>query len=218
MAEPAPPIAEGLTSRDRFRQAVRDACIYVSEDLGGEGTSGYLLSEDQFRAIFAAGDKYAAKPGGPAMPEAGPLSARCPYCHAAIGERCVSAMDWGRLPQPPARRPHKVRVKLATAVAAHADPALNAFPELGPVSPCGLCGSGLPQRHRIVDAIAGRIAAGEDPDEVGADYDLSPEALEAVQAWARKWPGAWSACARGIPVPSSIPRTCTRGSAASTAT
>jgi hypothetical protein len=60
MAEPALPLAESLPPRERFRQAVRDAATYRSEDLGGEGTCGYLLSEDRFDAIFAAGDELAA--------------------------------------------------------------------------------------------------------------------------------------------------------------
>jgi len=58
MAEPAPPLAESfpVTPQDRFRAAVRDAATYRSEDLGGEGTCGYLLSEVQFARIFAAAD------------------------------------------------------------------------------------------------------------------------------------------------------------------
>lgn len=47
-------------TRDQFVRAVREAATYRSEDLGGEGTSGYLLSEEQFAVIFAAGDEYAA--------------------------------------------------------------------------------------------------------------------------------------------------------------
>ena len=62
MAEPASPLAEvvPLDPRDRFEQAVRDAATYTSEDLGAEGTCGYLLSEDRFDAIFAAGEDFAA--------------------------------------------------------------------------------------------------------------------------------------------------------------
>ena len=59
-----------------------------------------------------------------------------------------------------ARKPHASRVRLAHAVAAHADPALDAF--LPPLGPCGVCGvPGLDQRHRVVDAIAEALAAGE---------------------------------------------------------
>ena len=54
-----PPLAEPpATPRDRFEWAVRDAVTYTSEDLG-EGTCGWLLSEDQFAAVFAAGDEFA---------------------------------------------------------------------------------------------------------------------------------------------------------------
>ena len=62
LTEPAPPLAASLppSPRDRFERAVRDAATYRSEDLGGEGTCGWLLSEAQFAAIFAAGDAFAA--------------------------------------------------------------------------------------------------------------------------------------------------------------
>ena len=62
MAEPLPPLAEVVpsTPRDRFEQAVREAATYRSQDLGGEGTCGWLLSEGQFAAVFAAADEYAA--------------------------------------------------------------------------------------------------------------------------------------------------------------
>ena len=62
MAEPLPPLAEPVpvTPRDRFEQAVREAATYRSGDLGGEGTCGWLLSEAQFSAVFAAADTYAA--------------------------------------------------------------------------------------------------------------------------------------------------------------
>ena len=59
MAEPLPPLAEVVpsTPRDRFEQAVREAATYRSQDLGGEGTCGWLLSESQFAAIMAAFDR-----------------------------------------------------------------------------------------------------------------------------------------------------------------
>ena len=60
MAEPAPPLTESLSPRDRFQAAVREAATYRSEDLGGECTCGWLLSEAQFSAVFAAADVYAA--------------------------------------------------------------------------------------------------------------------------------------------------------------
>lgn len=82
-------------------------------------------------------------------------------------------------------------MKLARVLAGHADPALDEwFPRLGP---CGLCGTpGLDQRHRVVDAIAGRLAAGGEPcDVIAADYGVSDAAVMAVLLWAAKWPGAW---------------------------
>ena len=62
LAEPAPLLAASLplSPRDRFERAVRDAATYRSEDLGGEGTCGWLLSEAQFAAIGNAADRYAA--------------------------------------------------------------------------------------------------------------------------------------------------------------
>jgi hypothetical protein len=62
MAEPAPLLAAQLppSPRDRFERAVREAAIYRSEDLSGEGTCGWLLSEAQFAAIGNAADRYAA--------------------------------------------------------------------------------------------------------------------------------------------------------------
>ena len=58
MAEPLPPLAEPLPPdpRSRFQRAVRDACTYSAD----EGTCGWLLSEAQVRAVFAAGDELAA--------------------------------------------------------------------------------------------------------------------------------------------------------------
>jgi len=77
-------------------------------------------------------------------------------------------------------------------LAAHADPALDAFPELGPVSQCRLCGvPGLPQRHRMVDAIAAQLAAGEYEEDLAAEYGVSEKAVAAVAIWMAKWPGAW---------------------------
>ena len=48
----------------------------------------------------------------------------------------------------------------------------DCYPELGPSSPCGLCGDTiLGQRHRIIDAITERSLAGESM-EVAEDYGL----------------------------------------------
>ena len=118
-----------------------------------------------------------------AVTEVDPLAVRCPYCRMAPGRECQTAsMRPGR--------PHKARVKLATVLAGHADPSLDEwFPRLGP---CGLCGTpGLDQRHRVIDAIAGQLGAGEDPEVVAVEMDRTGEAVAAVAAWAQRWPGAW---------------------------
>lgn len=114
-----------------------------------------------------------------------PESVACPYCRAPAGQRCGIRGWLGR----PAR-PHKRRVKLALALAAHADPALDAhFPHLGP---CGICSvPGLDQRHRVIDAIAGSLAAGEDPEVVADDYAVPLAAVQTVTEWAARWPGVW---------------------------
>jgi len=90
-----------------------------------------------------------------------------------------------------ARKPHAKRQRLALILAAHADPALGEF--FPPGSPtCGLCGTpGLPQRHRVVDAIAGSLAAGEFPEDAAEEYGVSEEAVHAVAWWMTRWPGAW---------------------------
>lgn len=112
-----------------------------------------------------------------------PLSVSCSGCGAREGQDCTTRS--GR----PAR-PHARRARLALVLAADADPALDAyFPRLGP---CGICGTpGLDQRHRVVDAIAGMLEAGEDAADVADEYGLSLDAVHAVSAWAARWPGAW---------------------------
>lgn len=113
-----------------------------------------------------------------------PLTVTCPHCLAQAGDRCCTYKD------ALAGRPHKQRVSLAFAVAAHADPALGAF--FPPIGPCGICGvPGMPQRHRVVDAIAGGLEAGEGDEDVAVDYGLPMAAMEAVRAWMARWPGAW---------------------------
>jgi len=88
-----------------------------------------------------------------------------------------------------ARKPHVRRVRLALALAAHADPALDAlFPRLGP---CGFCGPQFDQRHRVIDAIAGRLEGGEGREEAAGDYGLPVAAVDVIAAWAKRWPGAW---------------------------
>jgi hypothetical protein len=111
-----------------------------------------------------------------------PLTAVCPVCRSEAGFRCLTSAGT------PARKPHVRRVRLATALAAHADPALDAlFPKVGP---CGFCGL-FDQRHRVIDAMAGMLAAGEDPEVVAEEFGRTPEAMQAVREWAKRWPGAW---------------------------
>lgn len=85
-----------------------------------------------------------------------------------------------------ARKPHAARVRLARWLAANADPVLDAFfPKRGQ---CQLCGQpGLDQRHRVVDAIADRLDAGEPADEVAAGYDLPLRAVAVVAQWRQRW-------------------------------
>lgn len=110
-------------------------------------------------------------------------SVRCRYCRMPKDTPCRNGSFR-------ATRPHKVRQRDAHAVAAHSDPALDEwFISSGP---CGLCSvEGLGARHRTVDAIAGALAAGEEPAVAAWDYNLPPAAIEAVRAWLAKWPGAW---------------------------
>ena len=122
-------------------------------------------------------------------PTLDPLAVACGYCRAPRGERCGARGPNTRRARP-AVRPHKRRVQLALAVAAHADPVLGEH--FGPATPCGVCGvAGMPQRHRMVDAIAGRLAAGEDLAEVAEDCLVPLAAVEAVSEWAKRWPGVW---------------------------
>jgi hypothetical protein len=115
-----------------------------------------------------------------------PLTAFCPYrtCQAAPGRPCITRSGHRR-------QPHASRARDALAIAAHWDPALDAVWPAGSV-PCGICGTpGLPQRHRVIDAIAGRLVAGEDPDVTADDYGLSGAAAETIAEWMKRWPGAW---------------------------
>lgn len=112
-----------------------------------------------------------------------PLSVACAFCAAPPNQGCESAT--GRPCEP-----HGRRVKLARALTAHADPVLDEhFPRRGA---CGICSvPGLDQRHRVIDAIADALTAGEDAEELAGDYMVSTDAVEAIRVWAAKWPGAW---------------------------
>ena len=111
-----------------------------------------------------------------------PLAVTCPHCEEPPGFRCGTVNAYSR-------QPHVARVRLARAAAAHADPALDPWFKMR--NPCGLCGSGLPQRHRVVDAIAGMLEAGECDTDVAEDMGVSLDAVMAVTAWQQRWPGAW---------------------------
>lgn len=118
----------------------------------------------------------------PALGTFSELAVTCPRCEEPPGARCATVNDW-------AKKTHVARVKLAKTLAAYADPALDAhFPAR---NPCGLCGR-LPQRHRVVDAIAGALAAGETEQDVMDELGVSLDAVMAVQSWANRWPGAWT--------------------------
>ena len=56
------------------------------------------------------------------------------------------------------------------------------FPRLGQCQVCGV--PGMDQRHRRIDAIAGAVGAGEAPEEVAAEMDVSVEAVYAAVAYA----------------------------------
>ena len=54
---------------------------------------------------------------------------------------------------------------------------------------CGICGvRGADQRHRIIEAIAGRVDAGEDEAQVAWDYGVPVEAVAACLEWVREHP------------------------------
>lgn len=58
------------------------------------------------------------------------------------------------------------------------DPLDEHFPRRGQ---CLLCGvPGEDQRHRVVDAVADRVRAGDGEDEVAADYGITLEAVRAA--------------------------------------
>ena len=112
-----------------------------------------------------------------------PLSVPCRRCRAPERTSCLSASS-----RP--CRPHKARERDALAVAAHSDPVLDGV--LPGTGPCLLCGvKGLGSRHRVIDAVAGSMAAGDDEGTCAAEYGLSPDAVKVIAEWAGRWPGAW---------------------------
>lgn len=55
------------------------------------------------------------------------------------------------------------------------------FPKLGP---CAVCGPGEDARHRVLDAIVGRVRSGDSVESVAEDYNRSVEVIELVL---REW-------------------------------
>ena len=53
---------------------------------------------------------------------------------------------------------------------------------LPPRGPCGLCGH-PDARHRICDAVAERLRAGDTVADIATDYDLPETDLAVVAAW-----------------------------------
>ena len=113
---------------------------------------------------------------------ADPLSVRCPYCRRPAERLCRTSSGYA------AERPHKARVRRALVLAAHSDPALDEFFPMR--SPCGFC-TWLPQRHRVVEAVAGHLGAGETAEEISGELDVTHEAVGAVRDWMLRWAGAW---------------------------
>lgn len=192
------PAARWLEARYEAAAAALDA-VRRGETLSD--SEGAVLKEARIRAgwsspafcgapraawvVVGAGGA-AGREGAPVTVTLGtfnPLNVECPFCGNPPGMKCGSVSGWSR-------KPHLRRVKLALQLAAHADPSLDPWFKMR--NQCQLCGTpGLPQRHRVVDAIAGCLEAGEGETDVAADMGVSLDAVMAVQAWAIRWPGAW---------------------------
>lgn len=57
---------------------------------------------------------------------------------------------------------------------------------VGPLrGPCGICG-GPDARHRMFDAIQEQVRAGDSPEHVASNYDVTVEWVEAIAA-APRW-------------------------------
>jgi hypothetical protein len=56
----------------------------------------------------------------------------------------------------------------------------HAPPPMPRLGPCGVCGSHPDQRHRIRDTQWERLIAGEDPTELAAEWDWTPEQMLAL--------------------------------------
>ena len=162
----------------------------VREGFGGPG--GWAVA---MQRLGMTGVGFEIDEAACATPPYDQLGADCPrpWCRARHGEPCVTAA------RTPAGRLHAPRRYLSLALAAHADPELKRW--FKPIGQCQVCGvPGLDQQHRIIDAIAGQLAAPlADPDDdqadwhedVAAEFGVSVAAVAAVQDWMAKWPGAW---------------------------
>lgn len=66
------------------------------------------------------------------------------------------------------------------------DPVDQWFPKRGQ---CQLCGvPGVDQRHRVIEAIADMVNAGDSEESVAADYGVPVEAVAACLEWVRAHP------------------------------
>ena len=71
-------------------------------------------------------------------------------------------------------------------VEAVSDPIDHWFPKRGP---CLICGTpGADQRHRVIEAIADAVNAGDGEEDVAADYEVPVEAVLACVRWAAEHP------------------------------
>ena len=66
------------------------------------------------------------------------------------------------------------------------EPVDHWFPRRGP---CGICGTpGADQRHRVIEAIADAVNAGDGEQDVADDYGVPVEAVRACVEWVREHP------------------------------
>ena len=57
------------------------------------------------------------------------------------------------------------------------------------LGPCLLCGTpGVDQRHRVIEAIADAVKAGDGEEDVAEDYGVPVEAVAACLEWVREHP------------------------------
>jgi len=71
-------------------------------------------------------------------------------------------------------------------VSTQPDPIGQWFPCLGP---CLICSTpGADQHHRVIEAIASAVNAGDGEEDVAADYNVPVEAVRACLVWVREHP------------------------------